>query len=147
MTKIYLDACCLNRPFDDQTQARIRLEAEAILIILSKCQSKEWEWIGSEVLDLEINQTPDTERKRRMQLLVSHVHQSVAVGQSEIDRAQQFEDWGIPAFDALHLACAENRADIFLTVDDKFLKKSATYSDQLQIKVENPLTWLKETSK
>lgn len=27
--KVYLDACCLNRPFDDQTQGRIRLEAEA----------------------------------------------------------------------------------------------------------------------
>jgi hypothetical protein len=24
---IYLDVCCLNRPFDDQTQQRIRLEA------------------------------------------------------------------------------------------------------------------------
>ena len=23
--KIYLDACCLNRPFDDQTQPRIYL--------------------------------------------------------------------------------------------------------------------------
>lgn len=26
---IYLDVCCLNRPFDDQTQERIFLEAEA----------------------------------------------------------------------------------------------------------------------
>jgi hypothetical protein len=26
--RIYLDVCCLNRPFDDQTQARIHLEAE-----------------------------------------------------------------------------------------------------------------------
>ena len=29
MTKIYLDTCCLNRPFDDQTQDRVRLEAKA----------------------------------------------------------------------------------------------------------------------
>ncbi len=28
--KIYLDVCCLNRPFDDWTQERIRLEGEAI---------------------------------------------------------------------------------------------------------------------
>ena len=34
MYRIYLDACCLNRPLDDQTQARIRLEAEAVLIVL-----------------------------------------------------------------------------------------------------------------
>jgi hypothetical protein len=27
--KIYLDSCCFNRPFDDQSKLRIRLEAEA----------------------------------------------------------------------------------------------------------------------
>ena len=27
--KIYLDNCCFNRPFDDQTQLRIKLESEA----------------------------------------------------------------------------------------------------------------------
>ncbi len=29
--KIYLDNCCCNRPFDDQSHLRIRLEAEAKL--------------------------------------------------------------------------------------------------------------------
>ena len=29
--KIYLDVCCLNRPFDDQTQDRIHLESEAVV--------------------------------------------------------------------------------------------------------------------
>ena len=28
--RLYLDSCCLNRPFDDQNQLRVRLEAEAI---------------------------------------------------------------------------------------------------------------------
>jgi hypothetical protein len=28
--KIYLDACCFNRPFDDQTQSRIYLEAQTL---------------------------------------------------------------------------------------------------------------------
>ena len=50
VTKIYLDVCCLNRPFDDQTQARIRLEAEAILMILAQCETGHWEWIGSELV-------------------------------------------------------------------------------------------------
>jgi len=45
--KIYLDACCLNRPFDDQSQARIRVESEIIIFILSRIYEKEWEWIGS----------------------------------------------------------------------------------------------------
>ncbi|MGK7919936.1 MAG: hypothetical protein AB4080_08000 [Trichodesmium sp.] len=44
MTKsylIYLDVCCLNRPFDNQTQPRIKLETQAILEIISYCQSGE----------------------------------------------------------------------------------------------------------
>lgn len=147
MFKIYLDVCCLNRPFDDQTQARIRLEAEAVLVILAQCEIGDWEWISSEVVELEIHQTPDPERRRRVQLLASHAHRSVVVGRSEIERAQQFEAWGISAFDALHLACAESGgAKVFLTTDDKLLRKSAAHAKQLQVRVENPLLWLREVS-
>jgi hypothetical protein len=28
---LYLDVCCLKRPFDDQAQPRIRIETEAVL--------------------------------------------------------------------------------------------------------------------
>ena len=35
-TRIYFDACCLNRPFDDQSQARIRLETEATEHLLER---------------------------------------------------------------------------------------------------------------
>lgn len=31
--KIYLENCCFNRPFDDQNQLKIKLEAEAKLHI------------------------------------------------------------------------------------------------------------------
>jgi hypothetical protein len=74
--RIYLDACCLNRPFDDQTQARIRLEAEAVLMTLAQCETGAWEWIGSEALDWEIEKTPDPERLRRVRSLVAHAHHS-----------------------------------------------------------------------
>lgn len=35
---VYLDNCCYNRPFDDQTQERVHLESEAILTILKMGQ-------------------------------------------------------------------------------------------------------------
>lgn len=38
--KIYLDNCCFNRPFDDQSQIRIRLESEAKLKIQEEIQVK-----------------------------------------------------------------------------------------------------------
>ena len=34
--KVYLDVSCLNRPFDDQSQARIALESQAVVLILEK---------------------------------------------------------------------------------------------------------------
>lgn len=39
MIRLYLDLCCFNRPYDDQTQARIRLEAEAIILTTRKDQT------------------------------------------------------------------------------------------------------------
>jgi hypothetical protein len=40
MLKIYLDNCCYNRPFDDLTIERNRLEAEAKMFIQSLIKYK-----------------------------------------------------------------------------------------------------------
>ena len=148
MTKVYLDVCCLNRPFDDQTQDRIRLEAEAILLILSRLESGQWQWLMSEALDFEIEQTPNSERRLRVQLLATTAHHAVLIEQPEVARAQSLEALGFHAFDAMHLACAESGgADIFLTTDDRLLRRARRLSAQLHVRVENPLRWLKETTR
>jgi hypothetical protein len=51
MWKIYLDTCCLNRPFDDETQDRIRLEAEAVGLILAHFQAGDWELLRNFVCE------------------------------------------------------------------------------------------------
>jgi hypothetical protein len=146
--KLYLDVCCLNRPFDDQNQTRIRLESEALLLIISRLQLKEWEWIGSDVINFEISRTPDPERHRRVKLLASTIHYSVQLEQAEVVRAKQLEALGFKEWDALHLACAESGGvDIFLTTDDKLLNLARRVADQLQLQVDNPLTWLTEITK
>src|SRR5256885_10695405 len=105
MMRIYLDVCCLNRPFDDQTQDRIRLEAEAVTLILGHLESKEWQWISSEAVDLEILQTADGERRNRVQLLAIHIHETVRIEAGEVARAQELTKLGFHTTDALHLAC------------------------------------------
>lgn len=50
--RIYLDACCLNRPFDEQTQPRIALETQSILSILSQCESGIGKLITSTALEV-----------------------------------------------------------------------------------------------
>jgi hypothetical protein len=44
MTRIYLDNSVVNRPFDDQSQERIRLETEAVILLLSRLERQEWTW-------------------------------------------------------------------------------------------------------
>ena len=48
--KIYLDNCCFNRPFDDQSQIRIRLESEAKLTIQELIQTGELSLVWSYIL-------------------------------------------------------------------------------------------------
>jgi len=56
----------LNHPFDDQSQDRIRLEAEAVLLILTRVQNEDWVWYSSDVVLEEIQQTPDSKRRERV---------------------------------------------------------------------------------
>ena len=92
--KIYLDACCLNRPFDDQRQPRVRLEAEAISLILQKLHQHEWEWVGSEVLVYELGQTVDMERRERLLLLAGQSHHVVEITEKILKRAEKLEASG-----------------------------------------------------
>ena len=145
MPTIYLDACCLNRPFDDQSQPRVHLEAEAILIILARFRSGEWIWLGSTVLDLEIDQTTDPNRKARLKLLASGAQRALTVQTNEEQRGRELAALGLPAIDALHIACAESGgAEIFLTTDDRLLRQTTRLAGQLRVRVENPLAWLQE---
>jgi predicted nucleic acid-binding protein len=145
MTKVYLDTCCLNRPFDDQTQERVRLEAEAVLAILSRIEKGEWDWIGSEVLMDEIEQTPDTQKLSRARLLSGFIKQMVEIGEKEAKRAKDLQKDSFQAFDALHIACAEGaKADVFLSTDDRLLKLAKRISKRLKIRVVNPLVWVEE---
>ncbi len=147
MREVYLDACCLNRPFDDQTQDRIRLEAEAVLLILAHSERGDWRWVGSEVLDFEIHQIPDPERRHRVQLLLQHTTATVALDSDVVQRGTELEALGFGAYDALHLACAEQAGvEVFLSTDDRLLRRARRLGEQLQVRVENPLSWMKEIS-
>ncbi len=49
--RIYLDNCCFNRPFDDQGQTRVRLEAEAKLCIQENIREGALELAWSYIID------------------------------------------------------------------------------------------------
>lgn len=144
---IYLDVCCLNRPFDDQTQERIRLEAETVQIILARCQSGEWQLLGSQVIDVELRRTPDGSRKEQMRLWTAFATSKIIINEQIESRGSELAHQGFKTYDALHIACAEaGNADIFLTTDDRMLRLAARYRNLLQVRVENPLQWVMEVT-
>lgn len=141
--KIYLDVCCLNRPFDDQSQDRIRLEAEAVLLILARIQNDDWEWVSSDVVIDEIEQTPDTKRRNRVIQLNTHANEVYRLSKTDVARAKELANLGLTSMDALHLACAEScKADVLLTTDDKLFHRARRLGEQLRVIVDNPLQWL-----
>lgn len=144
--KIYLDVCCLNRPFDDQTQPRIRLETEAILEIISRCRTGEWELLSSTALESEIARTPDVSRREQVQEANAIAQQKILVNSDISKRATDLTDFGIKNFDALHIACAEGNADIFLTTDSRLLSKALSYRNNLNVAVANPMVWWAEVT-
>jgi len=141
--KLYLDACCLNRPFDDQSQTRVRLESEAVLSILELAVAGSLEIIGSDIIDDELSQMPDDERREKVELLLASASSHILLTTAIERRAMELAEWGVAPLDALHLASAESaQAGCFLTMDDALLRKAGRHQSGLKVKVENPAKWL-----
>jgi predicted nucleic acid-binding protein len=144
--KIYLDVSCLNRPFDNQNQARIRLEAEAVTLILEKCGREEWEQVSSEMADIEIDAITDSDRRVRVRLLLPEGKAPSKLSEEIFARAETLEGMGFKRADAVHLAAAEfQSADAFLSCDDRLCRRAKRQRHELKVHVANPLDWLKET--
>lgn len=145
---MYLDTCALNRPFDDWTQDRVRLEAEAVLTILGHVASGAWQLVGSEMLDYEIDQATDPDRAGRVTDLAAMAQSYVGIQPAQEQRAKELEAMGFRPKDAFHVACAEStHVDVLLTTDDRFLRAATRSRLRLRVAVRNPLEWLSEVTR
>lgn len=141
--KIYFDVSCLNRPFDDQSQARIRMESEAITSIFDEIDAGRWEEVSSRMAEIEVQAIPDETRRRRVTELLPDGRMKLT--RRTFSRARHFVNLGLGAADAVHLAAAEQlQADVLLTCDDRFFRRSRRIADELDTKIANPVQWLKE---
>jgi predicted nucleic acid-binding protein len=143
--KIYLDVCCLNRPFDEQDKDRIRLESEAVLTIFNRSQTENWILISSEAIYIEISKIPDDDKRQKVSIICRLLQFHIDIDEDIERRAIELENIGFKSFDALHIACAEKgKADVLLTTDDKLLNSAFQKRDILKVRVENPVRWLME---
>lgn len=142
--RAYLDICCLKRPFDDQSQPRIHLEAEAVLALLD-ASGKEIEFLHAGAHDLENEQNPLPSRAARVREWL----ESIPLVDLEDDvlqpRTGELMALGFKNFDAFHLASAEaGLADVFATCDDRLLAAATRHSANLKIRVVNPVNLARE---
>jgi predicted nucleic acid-binding protein len=143
--KIYLNVSCLNRPFDDQEQARIRLEAAAVGMILEKVDEGRWIHVSSEMAQIEIAANPDPKRRARVHLLLPETGKIVKLTPAVFTRAAALESFGFKPADALHVAAAEDAAaDVLLSCDDRFCRTGQRHAKRLRVVIQNPLNWLNE---
>jgi predicted nucleic acid-binding protein len=146
--RVYLDVSCLNRPFDDQGQARVRVEAEAVSLILRRVERRVFHHVSSEMAVIEINSMPDSQRRNRVLSMLPDKSDILPLTGELIQRARQLQTMGLKPADAVHVGSAEFlRADVFLTCDDRLLKAVRRHRERVRVMVSNPLTWIEAHDK
>lgn len=121
--KIYLDNCCYNRPYDDQSYINVKIETEAKLFVQSAIKQGVYDLVWSSILDYENGANPFIERQISISKWRDIATEFVFCTDDVIAIAKEIMQKGIKNKDALHLACAiKANCDYFLTVDGKLLK-------------------------
>lgn len=137
--KIYLDNCCFNRPYDDQSYLTTYLESQAKLYVQKEILNGTFELTWSYILDYENSANPYEERKKS--IVAWRNIAKIRVGSSEdVDMiSNEIMKNGIRKKDALHIACAiKAKCGYFLTTDKKLLNK-----DFKEIILINPLDFVR----
>lgn len=137
---VYLDTCCLNRPYDDQTQARIQLETAAVLSIMEHVHQGRIDLADSSVLKFEIGKIADLTRKDGILNFLKHATTYQVLTSTIENRGIHLHQLGFKRLDALHVAAAEvMNADFMLTTDDQLLARATQHSSILAVSVLNPV--------
>ena len=138
--KIYLDNCCYNRPYDDQSNIVNRLEAEAKLFIQDSIRENNLDLVWSSVNDFENNANISPEKKERIADWKYIASERCVLNETILEKALELEQIGLRAKDALHIASAINtKCDFFITTDKKILNKNVK-----DIRLINPINFVEE---
>jgi len=145
--RVYLDVCAIQRPLDTPGQVRVALEAEAVLGILSLCDSGLIELVSSDALVYEVEQNPVPIRREHGYSVLAKAKTTVSLTTTAGDRATHFLEHGIKPLDAVHLALAEAaKVDYFCTCDDRLAYKAKRIKE-FPVKVVSPLELILEIEK
>ena len=145
--RIYLDTCSLQRPLDDRSQLRIRMEAEAILAILGLCETGALRMVSSEALELEVAKNPLPQRRVFAVETMKLADEVVEINDIIVNRAKLLEQQGFKGMDALHIAAAESgNVEFFCSCDDRLVRRAKSLVD-LTLRFGTPLELLEEITR
>jgi hypothetical protein len=121
---IYLHTSVYGRPFDDQSQERVRQEAEAFADILAAVVAGRLIYLNSDILRLEVPRDPSTAERERIEDFLTLCTEAVAESAEVLHLAQALQQLSLRVHDALHLASAAvGSADYVLTCDDRLVDR------------------------
>ena len=142
--KVYLDNCCYNRPYDDQSYLRISLESQAKLYVQHLIREKKLDLVTSYVLDYENSRNPNASRRDTISDFFENAVEHIGSDKNDeiLPIAKKIQATGVKTADSCHVACAEYAGcDYFLTTDDRILKY---HSDKTRIM--NPVQFIQVLS-
>jgi len=144
MKSIYLDMNIYNRPFDDQSEVRVKLETIAVFSIMKNLRGKKYNLLWSFVLDYENSLNPSDDVKKEIFLVATVLAGKTILPDNEIlIRAKWLEKKGIKPRDSLHIVCAcRGGADYFITCDDDLIRKARKVI--LEMEILNPVDFVRE---
>ena len=138
--RIYLDLCSIKRLFDERRQDRVRLEAEAVALILERVDRGELDLCSSEALEEENLLNPDPVRRARTAELLARCPRRIGVTSKVTGMARQLQDLGFGGYDAIHIACALRAGvDALVTCDDQLVRLAVRNASVVPIRVVNPV--------
>ncbi len=131
------------RPFDEQSISRIREETDAFFKILEGIYQGKYEVIGATILDDEIEQIEEAEKREAVKVIVD-LFVAVKIEKFSKILQEQIKLLGLQDKDAMHLAFAVGNSDYFITCDDKILEKWKELEERCRIKVVSPVEFVRE---
>jgi len=119
---------------------RIRLETDAVNLILSKVKEGALTLLVSPAHIREIEAIPDVRERIELKMILNEVGEPVREDMSRIHaRAEDLVRFGFGVADAAHVAFAEYCGGQFISCDEKLLKKCLIH--KIKVWCGNPVSF------
>ncbi|MBD5527086.1 MAG: hypothetical protein HDR02_01560 [Lachnospiraceae bacterium] len=142
--RIYLDMCCYNRPYDDQSQLKISMETQAKLHIQTLIKEGKLQLITSYMLRYECGNNPFEMRRNAISDFIdTNTYAYIGMERQTVieEKAAEIMKTGVKFKDACHVASAiYAECEYFISTDTRLLKYKSK-----EIKMVTPIEFVLET--